>query len=162
KKEDLLFTIDPRQYQSDLRRAEANLAKDTAAGKQADANLARDEALLKNAETEARRYERLGREGIMSGEEGGRVGANGEAVRATVAADRAAIENTREAMRADRAAIENAKLQLEYCTVRSPISGRTGNLIVYAGNLIKSNDTILVTINQISPLYVTFAVPEQQ
>jgi multidrug efflux system membrane fusion protein len=162
KKGDLLFSIDPRQYQSDLRRAEANLAKDTAAGKQADANLARDEAQLRNAETEARRYERLVREGIMSREEGERVRANADSLAATVAADRAAIENTREAMRGDRAAIENAKLQLEYCTVRSPISGRTGNLIAYAGNLIKLNDTILVNINQISPLYVAFAVPEQQ
>jgi multidrug efflux system membrane fusion protein len=162
KKGDLLFAIDPRQYQSDLRRSEANLAKDTAAGKQADANLARDEALMKNAETDARRYERLVREGIMSKEEGERVRANADSLAATAAADRAAIENTREAMRADRAAIENAKLQLEYCTVRSPISGRTGNLIVYAGNLVKANDTILVNINQVSPLYVTLAVPEQQ
>jgi multidrug efflux system membrane fusion protein len=88
--------------------------------------------------------------------------ASAESQAATVQADRAAIENSRESMRADRAAIENAKLQLDYCNIRSPIDGRTGNLIVHAGNLIKSNDTVLVNINQITPLYVSFAVPEQQ
>jgi membrane fusion protein, multidrug efflux system len=63
---------------------------------------------------------------------------------------------------ADNAAVENARVQLQYCTITSPIDGRTGNLAVKAGNLVKANDTpILVTINQITPIYVTFTVPEQ-
>jgi len=64
---------------------------------------------------------------------------------------------------ADRAAIENARLQLAYCEIRSPIDGRTGNLMVHAGNLVRANDTVaLVTINQIEPVYVEFKIPEAQ
>ena len=162
RKGDPLFSIDRRQFESDLRRAEANLARDTAQTKQAEANLARDLALEQNAAADARRYERLVSEGIVPREQSERMRASAESQAATVQADRAAIENSRESMRADRAAIENAKLQLDYCNIRSPIGGRTGNLIVHAGNLIKSNDTVLLNINQITPLYVSFAVPEQQ
>src|SRR5438445_110234 len=61
---------------------------------------------------------------------------------------------------ADQAALDRAKLQLEYCTIRSPIDGRTGHLIVKQGNVIKANDVDLVTINQLLPIYVTFTVPE--
>ena len=63
---------------------------------------------------------------------------------------------------ADEAAVESAKLQLQYCTIYSPIDGRTGALQVYPGNLVKENDVpILVVINQISPIFVDFSVPEQ-
>ena len=64
-------------------------------------------------------------------------------------------------MRADQAAIENAKVNLSYCSIYSPIDGRTGSYQVYPGNIAKVNDTVLVVINQIHPIYVTFAVPEQ-
>ena len=62
----------------------------------------------------------------------------------------------------DRAAIEKAKLDLSYCQIHSPISGRTGNLLVHAGNLVKANDVPLVVINQVSPIFISFGVPERQ
>src|SRR5262249_60886817 len=79
-------------------------------------------------------------------------------------------------VRADQAAVENAKLQLSYCSNHTPIDGRTGNLLVHAGNIVKANDTTplapgpsgsspvsvpLAVINQISPIYAAFSVPEQ-
>jgi multidrug efflux system membrane fusion protein len=78
-----------------------------------------------------------------------------------VQADRAAKANAEAAVLADRAAVENATLQLSYCSIRSPIDGRTGSLIVQEGNIIKENDANLVVINQITPIYVTFSIPEQ-
>src|SRR5439155_369267 len=64
---------------------------------------------------------------------------------------------------ADRAAVENAKVQLQYATIAAPISGRTGALMVHAGNLVRANDTLpLVVINQVAPIYVSFAIPESQ
>lgn len=160
-KGDLLFSIDPRPLQSDLRRAEANLARDTAQAKQAEANLARDTARLKNAEAEALRQKRLFDQGIVSREEYERVHTDAVALEATVRAGQATIEFSEQAMRADRAAIETAKLQLDYTSIRAPIQGRTGHLIVNPGNLVRVNETQLVTINQISPIYVSFAVPEE-
>ena len=77
-----------------------------------------------------------------------------DTARATVAA----LEAT---LAADRAAVENAKVQLQYATIRAPIQGRTGALMVNAGNLVRANDqTPLVTINQVTPIYVSFAFPE--
>ena len=57
--------------------------------------------------------------------------------------------------------MERAKLDLSYCEIRSPIAGRAGNLLVHAGNLVKANDVPLVVINQVSPIFVTFGVPER-
>jgi len=62
---------------------------------------------------------------------------------------------------ADRAAITNALLNLDYCQIRAPIDGRTGSLQSYEGNVVKAPDDILLTINQIHPIYIAFAVPEQ-
>jgi len=67
---------------------------------------------------------------------------------------RASVEN-------DLAAVEKAKLDLSYCEIRSPISGRAGNLLVHAGNLVKVSDVALVVVNQIEPIFVSFGVPEQ-
>ena len=72
-------------------------------------------------------------------------------------------EAARAVVAADRAAVENARLQLAYCDIRSPIDGRTGSLMVHAGNLVRANDTnALLVINQIAPVYVQFAIPESQ
>jgi len=64
-------------------------------------------------------------------------------------------------VRADQAAIEKAKVDLDYCSIRSPIDGRTGSLLIHPGNIVKANETILVLINQVTPIYVSFSVPEQ-
>jgi multidrug efflux system membrane fusion protein len=160
KKGDLLFAIDSRPFEADLRRAEANLNRDTAQLKQAHANLARDVAQLKNAEVEARRFADLTKQGIATQHDYDQATTNVAALQAAVGADKAAIENAEAAIRAGKAAVENVKLSLAYCSIRSPMYGRTGSLMVNQGNLIEANDVPLVVINQISPIYVNVSVPE--
>jgi membrane fusion protein, multidrug efflux system len=135
KKGTLLFTIDRRPFEADLSRAEATLAK--------------DEAAAANARSMAARAEKLFDEGVMAREQRDLLATAAESAQATV--------------RADQAAVENAKLSLSYTTIYSPLSGRTGTLLVHTGNLVKENDTssVLTTINQISPIYVNFALPER-
>jgi membrane fusion protein, multidrug efflux system len=129
----VLFTLDQRPLEATLHQAEANLARDT--------------AQQSNAKAQAQRYEDLAQRGLATKEQLGTTAAAAEALDGTVAADRAAVEN--------------AKVQLQYATIRSPLAGRTGSLIVSAGNLVRANDqTALVVINQITPIYVTFGIPE--
>ncbi len=161
KQGDLLFVIDPRPFQTALAQAQAKLGQDQAQAQQAQANLARDQAQLQNAQIEETRYQDLVQKGYISSEQYDQVRTNAKAMQATVAADRAAIENAGAAVRADQAAVENARLQLSYTRIYAPISGRTGNLLVHQGDMTKNNDTSLVVINQVQPIYVTFAVPEQ-
>ena len=158
----LLFEIDPRPYQESIRQIEANLARDTALLKQADANLARDTAQEKYARDQARRYAELARQGVFSREQAEQVSTDADARRETLAADRAAIESARSSVNADRASLDNAKLQLSYCYISSPVDGRTGNIAVKEGNLVKANDIEMVSIMQIQPVYVTFPAPEKQ
>jgi len=162
KKGDLLFQIDPRPFESALRRAEGNLARDTAQLHQAEANLARDTFQARNADVQVRRYEDLLKEGVVAKEVFDQFRTTADAFEATLQADQASVEFANAAIRSDRAAIENAKLELEYCTIRSPMDGRTGNLVVHRGNIVKANEIPpLVVITQIQPIYVSFSVPEQ-
>jgi len=134
KKGDLLFTLDARPFQSSLAQAQANLARDKA---QEELN-----------QVQATRYEKLFAAGVAPREQYDQMRANADAQQALV--------------HADEAAVESAKLQLQYCTIYSPVDGRTGALQVYPGNLVKENDVpVLVVINEISPIFVDFAVPEQ-
>ncbi|MEJ2683763.1 MAG: efflux RND transporter periplasmic adaptor subunit [Candidatus Sulfobium sp.] len=134
KKGDLLFTIDPRPYEAQVKQAEAALAKDT--------------AQMEYAHEEARRYEELVKKGYAAKDQYDQFRANAAALDATV--------------KADKASLDNAKLQLTYCYIYSPITGRTGALLSNEGNLIKANaDTAMVTIQQVQPIYVDFSVPEQ-
>lgn len=130
---DLLFQIDPRPYESAL--------------KQAEAQLARDEAQAKNAEEQAKRYQILVQKDYVSKDQYDQLRANADALAAAVQADKANVENSR--------------LQLAYCTIRSPIDGRVGSVLVNKGNVVKANDLAMVTINKIAPIHVTFSVPEQ-
>lgn len=161
KKGDLLFMIDPRPFEATLRQAEANLARDMAYVRQAEANLARDMVQAKNAEEEAKRYEFLISKGVVAKEQYDRIRTNAEALEAAARADRAALENAEAAVHASRAVVENAKIQLGYCSVYSPVDGRTGSLLVQQGNIVKADDVHLVVINQMVPIYVVFSVPEQ-
>ncbi|HYK87670.1 MAG TPA: efflux RND transporter periplasmic adaptor subunit [Acidobacteriota bacterium] len=161
-KGELLFEIDPRPFQADLSKAEANLSRDSAVLKQSEANLARDVAQSKNAATELDRYQQLFEKGVAAKEQYDSIRTNAEALQAAVKADQAAIENARESISADRAAIETARLNLSYCSIGSPIEGRTGSLLVNQGNVVKSNDTNLVVINQVHPIYVSFSLPEKE
>ncbi len=176
KKDDALFTIDPRPFQAQLSQAQAQLgqaqansARDNAALSQAQANLARDTANQKYAETEAGRYTKLFDQGIVSREQTDQMRANSDALNQTILADKAAIESARAQIGADKAAIanaeamvENAKVQFDYTAIRSPIDGRTGNLAVKQGNIVAPNTMELMTIAEVHPIYVTFSVPEAQ
>jgi multidrug efflux system membrane fusion protein len=134
KEGDLLFVIDPRPFQAALQRAEADLAKD-----QVEAD---------NARVQVERYKRLLASNFVSKEEYDQF--------------RTRAESFNAAVKADQAAVEDATLQLQYCYIHSPITGRIGQYLVHVGNVVKNRDTTLATINRIRPVYVDFSVPEQQ
>ena len=135
KQGDLLFTIDPRPFEAALAQAEATLARDRAQAKGSAADLKRAEDLFA--------------QGIM---------ANDARDRATAAGDAAAAS-----VMADEANVRNAKLQLDYCSIRSPIDGRTGSILIKAGNMVRAIDGgPLVMVNQMSPITVVFSVPESR
>ena len=133
KKGDPLLSIDPRQPQAALKAAQANLQG--------------HEAQFKNAESEAARQTQLLQEGYAPQDE--------------YEKSVTAVETLRAAISADKAAIDNASLLLDYCSISSPIDGRTGSLHIHQGNLIKANDVSIVTVMQTEPIYVGFRVPEE-
>jgi multidrug efflux system membrane fusion protein len=129
----VLFTLDRRPLEAALQTAEGNLARDV--------------AQAANAATSARRYEDLLSRGIATRQQVDESATTAKALEATILADEGALAN--------------AKVQLQYATIVAPIQGRTGQLRVNPGNLVRANDTTpLVTINQISPIHVAFGLPE--
>jgi multidrug efflux system membrane fusion protein len=161
KQGDLLFTIDPRRFQTALQEAEANLSREEAMLIQLQANLARDQAEAEFAQSQARRYRKLVDEGISSPEQADQFETSAKVRAEAVEAGKAALDTARAAVQADEAAVRSARVQLGFCTVTSPLTGRTGALLVHEGNIVKENETVLVTINQLTPTYVNFAVPER-
>ncbi len=157
----LLFEIDPLPLEAQLRQAEANLARDRAMEKQAEASIARSRAQARQARAQADRYATLAKEGISSREQTEQFRSAAEAAEAGVNADVSALESARAAIRADEARVAEAKLNLGYTKIHAPISGRVGAVMIKEGNLVKENDTTpLVTILQVTPVYVSFTVPE--
>jgi len=131
----VLFNIDPRPFEAALRQAEANHQRDL--------------AQLAQAERQEARYQELLAKNFVSKE--------------AYAQFRTGTETAAAAVLASKAAIDNARLQLEYTTIRSPIDGYAGRIQIQKGNLVKANDaTPLVVLNQVHPIYVSFAVPEQE
>jgi len=129
----LLFTLDKRPFEAALQQAEAQLQK--------------DQAQATNAKAQAARYQDLLQRGIATREQVDQMNTQLAALEATLASDRANIQS--------------AKVQLDYATIDAPISGRTGLLQVHKGNLVRANDTTpIVVLNRITPVYVSFAVPE--
>jgi len=190
KAEQLLFTIDPRPFAAALAQAKANVGRDTAQMRQAEAalaqrqaevqqamaNLERDQAQLENARVQERRYKTLVEKELVARELYDQFRTNLSALEATLNADRAAVENARAAAQAAQAGVENARaviqadeamvetanLNVGYTTIRAPMNGRTGNLMLQAGNVVKANDdNPMVVIAQVHPIYVSFAVPQQ-
>lgn len=127
----VLFQIDPRPLQAALAAAEAQLA--------------RDRAQAENARVQADRYARLVDQGFVTQEQA-------EDARTSAASFEAAA-------RADEAAVEQARLNLAYASVKAPIAGRTGRLLITRGNVARANDAALVVINQLRPIRVSFTVP---
>jgi multidrug efflux system membrane fusion protein len=163
KRGDLLFTIDPRPFETALRQAEAALGQRQAEVSQARANIARDLAQLEWMQSQEGRYRELLSKELIAREQYEQIRANAAAMEASVRAVRAAEENARAAVTAAQASVENARLQLSYTRIHAPIDGRTGNLLVQRGNVIKANeDSPLVVIAQVEPIYASFGVPEQQ
>jgi multidrug efflux system membrane fusion protein len=162
RKGDLLFVIDPRPFEAALRQTEAALSQRQAEVRQAQAAVERDTAQLENARVQERRYRELVAKELIAREQYDTLNTNMTALQATVEADRAAVENAKAAFQAAQANVDNARLQLAYTSIHAPIDGRTGNLLVQNGNILKANDdNPIVVINQIHPIYVSFAVPEQ-
>lgn len=160
-KGELLFRIDSRPYEDALKQAEAMVERDHAQIAQAQASLARDTAQVKFAESESKRQTELIQGGLTPRSTLDQAQSTADAARATANATKASIDTAQAALRADEAAVSAAKLNLAYCEIHAPIAGRTGNLLVHAGNLVKVNDVPLVVINQIAPIFVNFNVPEQ-
>jgi multidrug efflux system membrane fusion protein len=160
KKGDLLFKIDPRPYEAAIQQTEANIERDNAMFAQAQANLSRDMAQEKYAKSNAGRYRELVSEGIVSKDQSEQIESNADAIGQAVAADRAAIQSAKANIGASKAALETARVNLSYTTIKSPIDGRTGNLTVKQGNVVTANVSNLISINEVQPIYVTFAVPE--
>ena len=158
---DLLFVIDPRPYEDVLRQAEAAVERDRAQIAQSEATLARDAAQAKYAETDAARNAELQKEGLASKSQFDQSRSAADVSRETVRASTATIDSAKAALQADLAAAAAAKLNLSYCQIPAPISGRAGNLLVQAGNLVKVNDVPLVIIHQMEPIFVNFSVPER-
>jgi multidrug efflux system membrane fusion protein len=132
KKGDELFTIDPRPFQAALAQAQAVLARDT--------------ATANNAQAQLKRYDDLYKRQLISRDVYEAQIATNDAAQAT--------------LQADRASIDTAQLNLQFTHIMAPITGRTGSLGVHQGDLIRANDTNpMVTINQLSPIYVVFSVP---
>ncbi|HEY1291154.1 MAG TPA: efflux RND transporter periplasmic adaptor subunit [Burkholderiales bacterium] len=134
KKGEVLFRIDQRPYEAALRQAEANALRDTAA---------RD-----HARSQETRYQELLEKNFISKDAYAQIRTNAATAEATA--------------KASQAALENARLNLEYCTIRSPLDGYVGRVLLQAGNMVRANDVNpLLVINQVRPIYVNFAVPEQ-
>jgi multidrug efflux system membrane fusion protein len=133
RKGQVLFKIDSRPYEADLERAKAALA--------------RDKAVAENNRNQAERYKKLLAEGVAPAQQVDAFLSAAEAADATVAADEAAIRQS--------------QLNLDYCTIEAPIDGYTGKMQVQPGNLVRASDAALVVINQMNPIRVNFAVPQQ-
>jgi len=159
----LLFSIDPRPFEAALQQAQATMAQHQAAIAQAEANLARDQAQADNAGVEEERYKKLVQGGLIAREQYDQILTAHKSTLATVDASKAAVANAMALVRADAAIVENAKVQLAYTAIRAPIEGRTGNLLIHQGNVVKSNDigNPLVVINRVHPINVVFAMPER-
>ncbi len=131
----LLFQLDKAPFQAALEQAEGNLQ--------------RDQANAVNAQAQAARYTALENQGVISREQA-------ELMRTQAQANASAVN-------ADKAAVDAAKVQLRYTDIKAPIDARAGALLINLGNLVKANDTpYLVQLNQITPIYVTFSIPETQ
>lgn len=133
KKGQLLLTIDPRPFQAALAQAKAALARDKAT------------AVFNRAQ--AQRYKTLLDQGVVPEQQVDSFESEADASDAVV--------------NADEAAVKTAELNLEFSTITSPIDGRTGTIMVKAGNLVKVADVPIVVINQVNPIYVNFTVPQQ-
>ena len=179
RKGDMLFTIDTRPFEANLRQAQANVSKDLALKKQAEANLARDIAQQKFGDVQLKRYRTLVEQGVVSREQYDQFQSNADSLKATVEADRAAIHSAEESIKVDTAAVDRAKVDLSYCFIRAPIDGRAGQRLVDIGNVVNpggssggntsgtastsgtsGNTNSLLVIERVDPIYADFTISQ--
>lgn len=168
----LLFTIDPRPFEANLKQAQANLAKNIAAKKQAEANLAREIARENWGRAQVDRYRTLVEQGVVPSEQYGQLRADYDSLKANSEAARAAVRSADETIKVDQAAIETAKVQLSYCYIHSPIEGRAGQRLVDVGNVVNpggpgSSESAggvpgnsLLVIERLNPIYADFTISQ--
>ena len=132
KKGDLLFSIDARPYEANLRQIEANLERDTVLAEDAERQArVKGELYLKKAVSEDDMFK-----------------------------TKAISESLKRSAKVDEANMDKARLDVEYCSIKSPIDGRVGDILTDEGNIIKANDQTLIVVNQIKPVSVSFSVPQ--
>jgi multidrug efflux system membrane fusion protein len=167
----LLFTIDPRPFDANLKQAQANLAKDVAAKKQAEANLAREVARENWGRAQVDRYRTLVEQGVVAKEQYEQLRADYDSLKANSEAARAAVRSADETIKVDNAAIETTKVQLSYCYIHSPIDGRAGQRLVDIGNVVNPGGSgnsnsgatpgnALLVIERIDPIYADFTISQ--
>jgi multidrug efflux system membrane fusion protein len=165
----LLFTIDPRPFDANLKQAQANLAKDTAAKKQAEANLAREIAREKWGLAQVERYRTLVEQGVVAKEQYEQLRVDYDTLKANTEAARAAVRSADETIKVDNAAIETTKVQLSYCYIHSPIDGRAGQRLVDIGNVVNPGggnsesgtpSNALLVIERLDPIYADFTISQ--
>jgi multidrug efflux system membrane fusion protein len=159
KKDEVLFTLDRRPFEAALAQADANLTRDKALLAQAEAQLGRDAANAEYMQVAAERQTALTDRGIVSKDMAQQARSQADATAAVVKADKANIESARAQLVAQQAAVDAARVNLDYTVIRSPIDGRSGAISIKVGGLATANNTELVTIARVEPVYVTFSVP---
>lgn len=157
----LLFTIDRQLLERQEVEQQAELERDMAIEQQARAVVARDAASQKQSESEAEIARKLGALGVISGQRMNQLVTTSDTASASLHSDQAAVEAAVDATKADRARIAQTQLQLSFTNIVAPIPGRAGAVMVNAGNMVRDNDTTLVTLLQLAPIQVTFGIPEQ-
>jgi multidrug efflux system membrane fusion protein len=180
RKGDLLFTIDTRPFEANLKQAQANYSKDEALKRQAEANLAKEVAAAKWGETQVRRYGTLVEAGVVAREQYEQFKANQDSLNANVGAARAAVASANESLKVDAASIDSAKVALSYCYIRAPIDGRAGQRLVDIGNVVSpggtgnrnstegggagstANTNSLLVIERLDPIYADFTISQDK
>jgi membrane fusion protein, multidrug efflux system len=157
----LLFIVDRDTLYRQQAQQQAELDRDSAMEQQAEALAARDAASEKQRKSEAETAKKLGDLGVLSGQSVSQAVSTSDSASAGLHADKAAMAAAAGAVKADRARLAQTRLQMNFADVVAPISGRAGAAMVKAGNVVRENDTTLVTLLQLAPIHVTFGIPEQ-
>jgi len=175
KKGDLLFTIDPRPFEVALGQAQAKVSQDIALKKQAEANLASEIAKANWGAVQVKRYRTLVEQGVVSREQYEELTATQKSLDANVGSAHAAVNSAAESIKVDTSAVEATKVQLSYCTIRSPIEGRAGQRLVDVGNVVNPggssnnnssnsgtapNTNALLVIERLDPIYADFTISQ--
>ncbi len=171
----LLFTIDTRPFEANVRQAQANHSRTVALKKQAEANLAKEIAQANWGAVQVNRYAKLVESGVIAREQYEELRVNYQSLKANAEAARSAVNSANEAVKADAAAIESAKVELSYCFIRSPIDGRAGQRLADVGNVVSpggfSNNSgssnssgastnSLLVIERLDPIYADFTISQ--